>query len=436
MNGTFRIVGGSPLTGTANPIVNKNSLMGALPMALLTDKGVSYRSLPETSDVERFLEIYRKWGAHIEMEGEELTSISAAPCKDHRVDPLVGSEFRGAFSLAGPLLARYGKAAVALPGGCKLGNRSVSVHVDAFKRLGIQTEVGNNEISFKIPKHQKKSARLWLLEASVTATLNIALFAAGTDMELELIDASCEPHVTDVLNALSDMGAKISGIGTNHLFIKGNSNLKGTVFSPSPDHVDIAGYLVAAALTKGKIRITGANKPLIMDGIINWFDLFNVSIERDGDDLVVDGTKELYLKMENFPLAGKDLPKFVVRPWPGFPVDILPVMVTLATKTEGNLLFQNWMYESGFDFVRELIYMGAEIYISDPQKIIVLEPVVDFRGGEVAAPGIIQGTKAIFLAALADPAVTIIHGTDILKRRYPRIFDNYTSLGASIEKCS
>ncbi|MFP4385400.1 MAG: hypothetical protein ACLFSE_15255, partial [Spirochaetia bacterium] len=165
------------------------------------------------------------------------------------------------------------------------------------------------------------------------------------------------------------------------------------------------------------------------------FELFNVMVKRNGEDLIVNGKAKLTLKKENFPMAGRDLPKFAVRPWPGFPVDILPVMVTLATKTEGNLLFQNWMYESGFDFVRELNYMGAEIYISDPQKIIVLEPVIDYKGGEVAAPGIIQGTKAIFLAALSDKVETVIHGTDILKRRYPEIFDTYTSLGAEIEKC-
>jgi UDP-N-acetylglucosamine 1-carboxyvinyltransferase len=435
MNGTFRITGGNPLKGTIKPIVNKNSLMGALPMAVLTQDGVAYRSLPATSDVERFLEIFRKWGAHIELDGEALTSINTAACSDYRVDPRIGSQFRGAFSLAGPLLARFGKAVISLPGGCKLGNRSISVHLDAFRRLGVKIDTAGNEVTFTAPKNRKHSAKIWLLEASVTATLNVALYAAGTDTELEIIDASCEPHVTDVLNSLSDMGAEITGIGTNHLFIKGKSGLRSTVFTPSPDHVDIAGYMVAAAITGGEITIKDGNRPMIMDGIINWFDLFNVSVKRSGGDLIVNGRGKLTLKKENFPMAGRDLPKFAVRPWPGFPVDILPVMVTLATKSEGNLLFQNWMYESGFDFVRELNYMGAEIYISDPQKIIVLEPVIDYKGGEVAAPGIIQGTKAIFLAALSDKVETVIHGTDILKRRYPEIFDTYTSLGAEIEKC-
>ena len=141
---------------------------------------------------------------------------------------------------------------------------------------------------------------------------------------------------------------------------------------------------------------------------------------------------ELRLKADEFPTAGRDLPKLAVRPWPGFPVDILPVMITLASKTRGSILFQNWMYESGFDFVRELNYLGAEIYVSDPQKVIVMKPIVKFVGGEVVAPGIIQGTKAIFLAALADRVETVIHGTDILRRRYPDIFETYKRIGAHV----
>ncbi|MFP4385156.1 MAG: hypothetical protein ACLFSE_14015, partial [Spirochaetia bacterium] len=295
MNGTFRITGGNPLKGTIEPIVNKNSLMGALPMAVLTQDGVAYRSLPATSDVERFLEIFRKWGAHIELDGEALTSINTAQCSEYRVDPRIGSQFRGAFSLAGPLLARFGKAAISLPGGCKLGNRSISVHLDAFRQLGVKIETSGNEVTFTVPKNRNHTARIWLLEASVTATLNIALYAAGTDTELEIIDASCEPHVTDVLNALSAMGAEITGIGTNHLFIKGKSGLKKTVFTPSPDHVDIAGYMVAAAITGGEITVKGGNKPMIMDGIINWFELFNVMVKRNGEDLIVNGKAKLTL---------------------------------------------------------------------------------------------------------------------------------------------
>jgi UDP-N-acetylglucosamine 1-carboxyvinyltransferase len=133
------------------------------------------------------------------------------------------------------------------------------------------------------------------------------------------------------------------------------------------------------------------------------------------------------------PLAAPGLPKLYPRPWPGFPVDAIPVMAVLASKTKGRLLLKNWMYESGLEFVRELNAIGADIFVSDPERVIVTGPV-NFKGGVVVSPSVIQACKAIFIAALCDPVVTEIHGVDILRRRYPNVFETYTSLGAVIER--
>lgn len=436
MNGTIKVIGGRRLVGEVTPIINKNSLMGALPIAMLDCGGIKYKDLPSTSDVENFLKIYQNLGAEVKKENDNFTLIDSKNVKSSDIDDILGKKFRGAFTFAGALLARFGEAKLPVPGGCKLGMRSIATHVNAFSDLGVKYNYENGSIYLNFKNKGILRKTIWLMEASVTATINLAIFAAAIDSEIEIIDAACEPHVVDVLNTLVKMGAKIEGIGTNRLFIKGKSNLNSAEFVASPDFVDIGGYIVAAAITKGKIRIKGANIPYIVDGIIKWMELFGVEIKREGDDLLVKGDKRLVIKKDKFPQAGRDLPKFTVRPWPGFPVDLLPVMVTLATKAEGSMLFQNWMYESGFDFIRELNYMGAEIFMSDPQKIIVMEPVTQYIGGEVAAPGIIQGTKAIFLAALADPVETIIHGTDILRRRYPNIVEIYRNLGAIIEKVS
>jgi UDP-N-acetylglucosamine 1-carboxyvinyltransferase len=153
---------------------------------------------------------------------------------------------------------------------------------------------------------------------------------------------------------------------------------------------------------------------------------FGVKIDEDGEDLLVDGSGELVIdfKDSGFPLAGDDLPKFVPKPWPGFPIDALPAIVVLASKTKGRLLIQNWMYETGLDYIRELSAMGANIFMSDPQRIIVSGPT-KFKGGKIAVPGIIEGAKAVFLASV-----------EILKRRYTDIFDLYRGLGASIEEAS
>jgi UDP-N-acetylglucosamine 1-carboxyvinyltransferase len=300
--------------------------------------------------------------------------------------------------------------------------------------MGISTDIQGDDVYFSRPVSWGRRHSVWLPEASVTATLNLAMYAAGTECEVEIVDAACEPHVVDVLEALVRMGARIDGIGTNRITVQGSDSLADLEFAASPDFVDIAGYCVAAAITGGNIVIKGADLPRQVNGMLHWFGMFNMSIERRGGDIIVDGKNELVIDDEEFPLASRDLPKLAVRPWPGFPVDVMPVTVTLATKARGRILFQNWMYESGFDFVRELTYLGAEIYMSDPQRIIVMEPAVTYRGGVVGSPGIIQGTKAIFLAALADDAETVLHGTDILRRRYPDILSTYSSLGASIEE--
>ena len=432
MNGTYQIRGGNPLVGEVSPIPNKNALMGALPIAILPELGFEIDGLPDTSDVQGFLEIFSSLGIEISRE-DDITLIKADRLDTYRILSDRGRSFRGSFSLAGPLLARFGKAQLPIPGGCKLGARSVSTHINGYRELGITVEEHDSDIILSRPRTWNKNQAVWLSEASVTATISIANFAAGTDCEIEIKNAACEPHVCDVLSVLQEMGARIDGIGTNHLCIKGEKNLKPARFKASPDYVDVAGYCVAAGVTGGRIRVVNGNHGGAIRGIGKWLSYFNLGIEFEGDDVIADGSAGLEVLQEMFPKAGHDLPKMVVAPWPGFPVDVLPVMVTLATKSYGRILFQNWMYESGFDFIRELAYLGADIYMCDPQKIIVMEPKTKYAGGIVGSPGIIQGTKAIFLAALADPVETIVHGTDILKRRYPDILHTYCRLGADIE---
>jgi len=431
MNGTYEIIGGNPLKGTVEPISNKNSLMGALPLAILETGGFAIRNLPDTSDVNGFLEIFKSIDIDCQRDGS-YCRFDSTGLHTHIIESDRGRSFRGSFSLAGPLLARFGKAQLPIPGGCKLGARSVATHVDGFRELGIEVQESGNDVIFRRPARWNGKRSIWLPEASVTATISISSFAAAVNSQVEIRNAACEPHVCDVLQALVRMGARIEGIGSNHLVITGSPSLNQIEFNASPDYVDISGYCVAAAVTGGSIKISNGNVGNNMLGITRWLSRFNVGITFEGQDIIVDGGADLIINSDQFPKATHDLPKLAVAPWPGFPVDVLPVMVTLATKATGRILFQNWMYESGFDFIRELVYLGADIYMSDPQKIIVMEPRTTYIGGAVGSPGIIQGTKAIFLAALADPVKTILHGTDILKRRYPNVLKIYKTLGAEI----
>ncbi len=436
MQEVIRVTGGVKLRGEVRPIPNKNSIVAALPAALLSEMPVVFKETPNTSDVAKILELMRLMGAEVEADGKGEVKVCCKNLNTYKVDEKIGGQFRGSLMFVGPLLARFGKAEVPMPGGCELGMRSIEAHVDVFEKVGVKVERVGAMVRFTAPRKLEKRYKVWQIEASVTATENFAIYAAGVEAEFELIDAASEPHVTDVLNLLSDMGAKISGVGSNHLIIGGVKKHKQAIFTPRPDFIDICGLIVAAAVTDGKIKILGANIPDIVDGLINWYEMFNVKIDRIGKDLVVSvgkGGLEVDVRKQGFPLAGANLPKLYPRPWPGFPVDAIPPMAVLASKSRGRLLLMNWMYESGLDFVREMNQMGADILMMDPAKIIINGPV-KFKGGNVTTPSVIQACKAIFLAALADKAVTTIAGVEILKRRYPSVIETYTKLGAKIEE--
>lgn len=435
MNGVLKITGGRKLEGTVTPIPNKNSLVAVLPASILTNETMTYRNVPSTSDVTKIVQILKLLGAEVDQSVDGEIKINCSGVNSYKVDSVLGGQFRASLMFAGPLLARFGVAEIPLPGGCVLGMRSIAAHLDVFKKAGVSFEYIDGFVRFKKLKKQEKRHDIWQIEASVTGTENLAMLAAGSEATYVLTDAACEPHVCELLRMLEAMGARISGVGSNQVTIKGNKKLKGTDFEPGPDFIDIAGLIVATAVTDGKIRIKGANVPEIMNGMINWFEIFNIKIEKEGADLIVSLNGELKIDVESsgVPLAAPNLPKLYPRPWPGFPVDAIPVMAVLASKTKGRLLLKNWMYESGFDFVRELNALGADIFVSDPERIIINGPV-KFKGGVVISPSVIQSCKAIFIAALCDPVVTEIHGVDILRRRYPNVFETYTSLGALIER--
>ncbi len=433
MNGMVEIHGGKKLKGEVKPIANKNSVVAVLPAALLSKEKVVYEGIPQTSDVDKILAIMEKLGAKVKREGGRV-EIKAEDLINYKIDEELGGQFRASLMFVGPLLARMGKARIPLPGGCVLGHRSISGHVDVFRKVGVKVKLEDDSVFFEVPEKLEECYRIWQLEASVTATENLLMYAAGIETQIEIVDAAAEPHVVELQELLQRMGAEIEGLGSNKLTVRGKSDLRGSEFTPGPDFVDIAGFMVAAAVTDGKIRILGANKAGVIDGLIDWFGLFGVKVEKDGDDIVVEREEKglRYDLSGRYPMAADNLPKLYPRPWPGFPVDVIPVMATLACKTKGRLMLKNWMYESGFDFVRELNSLGGDIVMADPQRILIHGPV-SFTGGEVAPPKVIQSTKAVFLAALADEVRTVIHGVDILKRRYPDIISVYKGLGAEIK---
>lgn len=438
MSEKIKVIGGVPLSGEVTPVPNKNAILPALCASILSNKTITYKNIPQTTDVIKMLDILRGLGADVDDSDFNNLKINCSSIKTHDIDSELSSGMRAPIMFAGPLLARFGKAKIPLPEGCVLGKRSLGAHVDAFKKAGISSHFEESFVEFEVTKKDAKSENfnIWQIEASVTATENICMYAAGRNSSFTIIDAATEPHVTQLLLLLKDMGAKIEGIDSNKVNITGfasPSTVDNVTFIPEPDFVDIGGLIVACAITKGKITLKDSNIPHVVDGLIQVFAKFNIDIKRKGKDLVVNGTNELYVDPVNsgFPLAGDDLPKLAPRPWPGFPVDVLPVMITLACKTKGKTLIQNWMYESGLDFIDKLNEMGADIEMLDNQKVVVNGPIA-FKGGYIETPGIIQATKALFLASLCEEVETTFSSLEVLKRRYPDVIDVYTKLGANI----
>jgi UDP-N-acetylglucosamine 1-carboxyvinyltransferase len=434
MSNSIKVFGGNPLNGVVTPIPNKNAILKIIPAALLSEQTTICKNFPDTTDVEKMLEIAKRLGATVEKEGSDI-KISSNNLQTSNIDEDLGGKVRTSIMFVGPLLHRFGHVKVPMPGGCTLGKRSIAAHIEVFTKAGVEIEYGDMHVTFKKPTNSRtEPLTIWQTETSVTATENIIMYLASLTAETTLINAACEPHVEQLCKFLVSMGADIQGIGSNKLTIKDNSNLRGTTFIPEPDHVDIGGFIVAAAITRGKITVKDAAPIHISGGLINVFSKFGILITTVGNDLHIDGTKDLEIDLINsgFPMADEDLPKLNPGPWPNFPVDVLPVVVPLACKTKGRLLINNWMYESGLQFVYNLKALGALIDVIDGQKIIVHGPS-KFKSGEVTVPEVIQACKAVFLASLADNAEIIIHGTDILKRRYPDIFNVYRSLGAKIE---
>ncbi len=428
----IKVIGGNKLAGTVTPIANKNSIVAALPASILVKGKTIYKNVPKSTDVDKIIDILKYIGAKVDNSNYDNLIIDCTDIKTWVVDLPSAKKFRGSIMFAGPLLARFGKAKIPVPGGCVLGKRSIAAHVDVFKGCGVTTTYNTDTVTFNVSK-KLKHARIWQMEASVTATENFAMYAAGTEGVYELIDAACEPHVSEVLSLLENMGAKISGKESNKIIIEGKQKLKETVYTPGPDIIDIVGYIAATALTKGKITLAGANVPNIVDSVIQCLSKFNIGIKKHAHDLEINGSKQLKIDLANsgMPLAGDDLPKFSPRPWPGFPVDALPQIVALGCKLNGRILVQNWMYESGLEFCREIASMGANVFICDPQKVIVSGPA-KLKNSEVYPPDVIQAIMALFLLALADPIETTIHNTQFLLRRYPNIIKDYQKLGANI----
>ena len=425
--GSYKITGGIPLSGTVEPITNKNSILKLIPAAILTSQPVTLHNVPKTTDVSVLLSLFKLLGGsvHYFNKGTSI-KLTAQNINETIIPASISQKARATLVFLGPLLARFGETGIGESGGCNLGNRPIDTHFRNFKKLG--STVTHDSGGFYIKRTNHDDVFIWQDEAGVTPTENLIMASVLGKSKVTIYNAACEPHTQDLCNMLTQMGANIDGIGSNRLVISGVPELNGTEYTPIVEHLDVGTYIAAAAITGGQITIKNAI-PEHMTQILTMYDRLGVHVEINRNDIYVPAKQKLEIK----PDIRGGINKIDAQPWPGFPVDLLPVALVLATQSKGSIIIHNKMFETGMFFVDELIKMKAQLVLADPHRVITMGKA-QLSGTTVHAPNIIQAGVALFLAALCAQGETIIHDIDIIKRRYPNIAESYRSLGAQIEE--
>jgi len=422
----FVIEGGVPLSGTIVPAGNKNGALPILAACLLTDDEVILRNVPRIRDVEAMTLLLEQLGARVEWRGPGEISVDASSVDSTEVDRELAERIRASFLLAGPLLARFGRAQMPPPGGDVIGRRRLDPHLDAFRTLGARVDEDRGHISLEAPLGLKPCDFL-MDEPSVMATENALMAAALTRGPTVIRNAASEPHVQDLARMLVAMGAQIDGIGSNVMTVHGVGSLRGCTHWIAPDHIEIGSFMALAGVTGGELTVKDT-VPEDLRMIRLVFERLGLRTEQRGADIIVPGNQRLVIRND----AGEYIPKVQDGPWPAFPADLTSVATALATQAEGSVMIHEWMFENRLFFVDKLVLMGASITICDPHRAMVVGPR-RLTGQRVDSPDIRAG-MAMLIAALAAEGVTEIGNVRHIDRGYERIDERLRDLGARIER--
>ena len=420
------IQGGVPLSGTIVPAGNKNAALPLLAASLLTAEEVVVDNVPRIRDVEAMLELLDDLGVKVSRRGDNTVALQADDVGGTDVDPGLAERIRASFLVAGPLLARFGRAVLPPPGGDVIGRRRLDSHLDAFRALGATVE-HSRHIRITAPTGGLRATDFFMDEPSVMGTENALMAAALTPGTTVIRNAASEPHVQDLARMLNRMGAAIEGIGSNVMFVNGLSELGGCEHSVCPDHIEIASFMALAGVTGGELRVKDC-VPQDLRMICLVFERLGLHSYFDGDDIIVPGGQKLVVQRD----AGDYQSKVEDGPWPAFPADLTSIAVALATQSEGSVLIFEKMFENRLFFVDNLILMGAEITICDPHRVIVIGPR-RLRGERLSSPDIRAG-MAMLIAALCADGESEIHNVQQIDRGYERIDERLRDLGAQIER--
>ena len=431
---SFIIEGGHPLSGTIIPQGAKNEALQVICATLLTADPVILRNIPDILDVNNLIQLLRDIKVKVtrlsrndyqfQADAVDLAYLSS----DEFVRKCAA--LRGSVLMIGPLLSRFGKAVVAEPGGDKIGRRRLDTHFLGFKNLGAQFYFNEQRNVYEITASSLKGCYMLLDEASVTGTANIimaAVFAKGTTT---IYNAACEPYIQQLCHLLNQMGAQISGIGSNLLTIHGVAALHGGEHRLLPDMIEVGSFIGMAAMVGDGVRIK--NVSLKDLGIIpDAFRRLGVKIKVEGDDLLIP--RQPHYVIDSF--IDGSIMTLADAPWPGLTPDLLSVLLVVATQARGSVLFHQKMFESRLFFVDKLIDMGAQIILCDPHRAVVVghDHKKVLRAGRMTSPDIRAGI-ALLIAALSANGTSRIDNIAQIDRGYQDIEARLNELGARITR--
>ncbi|MDY0002878.1 MAG: UDP-N-acetylglucosamine 1-carboxyvinyltransferase [Polyangia bacterium] len=421
----FVIEGGHRLAGTIRAQGNKNAALPLLAASLLTKETLVLSNLPNILDVRTKLAMLEGLGVRVERRGGNEVALTAA--LERFPDPTAAlcRRIRTSVLVAGPLLARQGEVTLPRPGGDFIGRRRLDTHLLVLEALGARIEV--TPTSYNLSTDGLKGADIFLDEMSVTGTEQAVLAAVLADGTTTIANAASEPHVQDLCRCLNAMGARIQGIGTNFLEIRGVTSLGGATFEIGPDFMEVTSLIGLAAVTRSELRIARARpRDHRMTRIV--MDRLGVAWRDDGDDIVVPAEQALRVRED---LHGA-IPKIDSSPWPGFNPDLISTAIVVATQAQGTVLIHEKMFESRLFFVDRLIAMGARIVLCDPHRAVVSGPAQLYGEPDGLPSPDIRAGMALLLAALCARGKSVIYNIGQIDRGYERIEERLVALGAQI----
>ncbi|MDO1585315.1 UDP-N-acetylglucosamine 1-carboxyvinyltransferase [Rhizobium oryzicola] len=414
----LRIVGGNRLSGAVSIAGAKNAALPQIAASLLSPVPLELTNLPRVSDVENMLRIVQTYGVQVTREGHS-TTLDTASLEVREVDYDTVRRMRASILVLAPLLVRFGKARVSLPGGCAIGARPVDMHLKVLSALGADVSIDGGYIMADA-KGGLKGARIVLQGPSVGATETAMMAATGASGETEILNAAREPEVVDLAACLSAMGAKIEGAGTHRILIQGPAEWRAASHHGIPDRVEAGTYAAAVTIAGGQLELVNARLEHLAS-VFQVLESVGTTIWPSDRGIVISGPDKL---------APMDL---TTEPYPGFPTDLQAQFMAIACRAEGASLFRETIFENRFMHVPELKRLGADITLTGSSALV--RGGKPLRGAPVMATDL-RASVCLVLAGLAAEGETIVNRVYHLDRGYERLDRKLAQCGVEIERIS